>query len=77
MNTTKNNKFTQKAVNDFCQKIIKKKIYENEDLFKILDSLEIMELISAIEKKFQIKFNIIKLLNRKKLDLKDIKKLLK
>ena len=69
-------KIPQKYVNNFCEKIIKKKIYTKDNLFKILDSLEIMELISSFERKFKIKFNMIKLLNKKKLDLLDLKKLL-
>ena len=76
MNITNKNKITQKTINEFCEKIIKKKIHANDNLFKILDSLEIMTLISSFERRFRIKFNMIKLLNKKKLDLLDIKNLL-
>jgi acyl carrier protein len=76
MSSINKNKIEQKAINDFCEKITKKKIQTKDDLFKVLDSLEIMTLISSLEHKFKIKFNMIKLLNKKKLDLLDIKNLL-
>jgi acyl carrier protein len=76
MNIINKNKIEQKVINDFCKKITKKKIHTKDNLFKVLDSLEIMTLISSLEHRFKIKFNIIKLLNKKKLDLLDIKKLL-
>lgn len=56
----------------FSSKFIKKEVNEKDDLYKLLDSLEIMTLLSAIEKNFRVKINIIKLLNNKKLDLKKI-----
>jgi acyl carrier protein len=76
MNNISKIKTEQKTINDFCEKITKKKIHTKDNLFKILDSLEIMTLISSLEHRFKIKFNMIKLLNRKKLDLLDIKNLL-
>ena len=57
---------------NFSSKIIKKKVNEKDDFFKTLDSLEIMTLLSAIEKNFKVKLDIIKLLNNNKLDLKTI-----
>ena len=76
MNSINKNNIEQKTINNFCEKITKKKINYKVNLFKILDSLEIMTLISSLEYRFKIKFNMIKLLNKKKLDLLDIKKLL-
>ena len=76
MNNISKIKTEQKIINDFCEKITKKKIHTKDNLFKILDSLEIMTLISSLERRFKIKFNMIKLLNKKKLDLLDIKNLL-
>ena len=76
MNNISKIKTEQKTINDFCEKITKKKIHTKDNLFKILDSLEIMTLISSLEHRFKIKFNMIKLLNKKKLDLLDIKNLL-
>lgn len=76
MNSINKSKIEQKVINDFCAKITKKKIHAKDNLFKILDSLEIMTLISSLEDRFKIKFNMIKLLNKKKLDLLDIKNLL-
>ena len=73
MNSRKRNKIEQKEINDFCEKITKKKIHAKDNLFKILDSLEIMTLISSLEHRFKIKINMIKVLNKKKLDLLDIK----
>jgi len=60
------------ALVSFSSKITKKKINKKDDLFKLLDSLEIMMLISAVEKNFKIKLDLIKLLNNNKLDLKTI-----
>ena len=76
MNSINKNNVEQKTINNFCEKITKKKIHSKDNLFKILDSLEIMTLITSLEYRFKIKFNMIKLLNKKKLDLLDIKKLL-
>jgi len=76
MNIINKKKIEQKVINDFCEKITKKKIHTKDNLFKVLDSLEIMTLISSLENRFKIKFNMIKLLNKKKLVLLDIKKLL-
>ena len=60
------------ALVSFSSKITKKKINKKDYLFKLLDSLEIMMLISAVEKNFKIKLDLIKLLNNNKLDLKTI-----
>ena len=65
-------KISIKNLITFSSKFIKKEVNEKDDLFKLLDSLEIMTLLSAIEKNFRVKINIIKLLNNKKLDLKKI-----
>lgn len=72
----KNNKVTLKNISFFCQKITKKRINEKDDLFKILDSLELMVLLTSIEKKFKIQLNMVKILSKKKLYLLDIKNLL-
>ena len=56
----------------FSSKITKKKINKKDNLFKLLDSLEIMMLLSAVEKNFKIKLDLIKLLNNNKLYLKTI-----
>ena len=56
----------------FSSKTTKKKITKKDDLFKLLDSLEIMTFLSAVEKNFKIKLDMIKLLNNNKLYLKTI-----
>jgi|TARA_B110000196_G_C20784368_1_gene492556 acyl carrier protein len=66
------NKISIDTLVSFGSKITKKKINKKDDLFKLLDSLEIMMFLSAVEKKFKIKFDYIKLLNNNKLDLKTI-----
>jgi acyl carrier protein len=48
-------KITMKILQSHCNKITKKKINKNDNLFKLLDSLEIMTLLSSVEKKFEIK----------------------
>ena len=63
---------TMKTLQDHCNKITKKKINKNDDLFQLLDSLEIMTLLSSVEKNFKIKLNIIKILNREKLDIEHL-----
>jgi acyl carrier protein len=65
-------KITMKILQIHCNKITKKKINKNDNLFKLLDSLEIMTLLSSVEKKFEIKLNIIKILNREKLDIEHL-----
>ena len=65
-------KITMKILQVYCNKITKKKINKNDNLFKLLDSLEIMTLLSSVEKNFKIKLNIIKILNREKLDIKHL-----
>jgi len=60
------------ALVSFSSKITKKKINKKDNLFKLLDSLEIMMLLSAVEKNFKIKLDLIKLLNNNKLYLKTI-----
>ena len=72
MSYTSLKKFSIDALVSFSSKITKKKINKKDDLFKLLDSLEIMMLISAVEKNFKIKLDLIKLLNNNKLDLKTI-----
>jgi acyl carrier protein len=65
-------KITMKILLVYCNKITKKKINKNDNLFKLLDSLEIMTLLSSVEKNFKIKLNIIKILNREKLDIEHL-----
>jgi acyl carrier protein len=65
-------KITMKILQVYCNKITKKKINQNDNLFKLLDSLEIMTLLSSVEKNFKIKLNIIKILNREKLDIEHL-----
>jgi acyl carrier protein len=69
-------KITMKILQIHCNKIVKKKINTNDNLFKLLDSLEIMTLLSSVEKEFEIKLNIIKILNREKLDIKHLHSIL-
>jgi acyl carrier protein len=72
MTYTNLKKISIDALINFSTKITKKKINEKDDLFKLLDSLEIMMLLSAVEKNFKIKLDLIKLLNNNKLYLKTI-----
>tara|TARA_A100000164_G_C21520319_1_gene591182 strand:- start:294 stop:527 length:234 start_codon:yes stop_codon:yes gene_type:complete len=65
-------KISIKTLTNFSSKVTKKKLTEKDDLFKILDSLEIMTLLLDIENNFKVKLNMIKLLNDNKLDLKKI-----
>ena len=65
-------KITMKILQVYCNKITKKKINKNDNLFKLLDSLEIMTLLSSVEKNFKVKLNIIKILNREKLDIEHL-----
>ena len=60
------------ALVDFSSKTTKKKITKKDDLFELLDSLEIMTLLSNVEKNFKIELDLLKLLNSKKLYLKTI-----
>lgn len=62
-------KIAMKTLQNHCNKITKKKINKNDDLLKLLDSLEVMTLLSSVEKKFGVKLNIIKILNREKLNI--------
>ena len=70
MSYTKEKKISINNIADFASNILKKKINEQENLFKVLDSLEIMTLLSGIEKEFKLKVDMIKILNKKKLDFK-------
>ena len=65
-------KITMKILQVYCNKITKKKINKNDNLFKLLDSLEIMTLLSSVEKNFKVKLNIIIILNREKLDIEHL-----
>jgi acyl carrier protein len=69
-------KITMKILQIHCNKITKKKINKNDNLFKLLDSLEIMTLLSSVENKFKVKLNIIKILNREKLDIEHLHSIL-
>lgn len=70
-------KITTENLKNFYFKINKKKINENDDVFKKLDSMEIMIFLSEIEKNFKVKLDMIKILNQKKLYLKNISFLIK
>jgi len=72
MSYTKEKKISINNIADFASNILKKKINEQENLFKVLDSLEIMTLLSGIEKEFKLKVDMLKILNKKKLDFKNI-----
>lgn len=65
-------KITMKTLQKHCNETAKKKINKNDNLFEVLDSLEIMTLLSSMEKKFKVKLNIIKILNREKLDIEHL-----
>ena len=51
-----------------------KKLKADDNLFQLLDSLEIMNLLSSIEKKYKKKLNMEKILNKDRLDLKFLSK---
>ena len=72
MSYTDFKKISIKTLRNFSSKVTKKKLTEKDDLFKILDSLEIMTLLLAVENNFKVKLDMIKLLNNNKLDLKKI-----
>ena len=72
MSYTKVKRISMSNIADFAFIILKKKINEKENLFKVLDSLEIMMLLSGIEKKFKLSLDMVKILNKKKLDFKNI-----
>ena len=65
-------KIAMKTLQKLCKETTKKKINKNDNLFELLDSLEIMTLLSSVEKEFKVKLNIIKILNREKLDIEHL-----
>tara|TARA_B100001057_G_scaffold499882_1_gene612311 strand:- start:1992 stop:2210 length:219 start_codon:yes stop_codon:yes gene_type:complete len=60
---------TIKNLEEFCHKNTKKKIDKNQDLFSILDSLELMSFLTSLEKECNIKINMIKIFSRKTVNL--------
>ena len=60
---------TIKNLEDFCFQCTKKKINKNQDLFSILDSLELMSLLTSLEKKCKIKLDMTKIFNKKVVNL--------
>lgn len=65
----KNKKIIINKLVDIANEICQEKIKPNDDLFLKMDSLNLMNFISDVEKKFKKKFKIEKLLDRKKLDI--------
>lgn len=64
------NKKTMKDLENVLKVSTQKKIKSSENLDYYLDSLEYMTLLSNIEKKFKVKLNFSKILNKKKVNLK-------
>ena len=60
---------TIKNLEDFCFQCNKKKINKNQDLFSILDSLELMSLLTSLEKRCKIKLDMTKIFNKKVVNL--------
>ena len=60
---------TIKNLEDICFQCTKKKINKNQDLFSILDSLELMSLLTSSEKKCKIKLDMTKIFNKKVVNL--------
>tara|TARA_B100000941_G_C28316858_1_gene454443 strand:+ start:296 stop:514 length:219 start_codon:yes stop_codon:yes gene_type:complete len=60
---------TIKNLEDFCFQCTKKKINKNQDLFSILDSLELMSLLTSLEKRCKIKLDMTKIFNKKVVNL--------
>ena len=70
------NKTQNKSLIDIVRDITGKKLNLGDDLFITLDSLEIMNLFSDLEKKYKKKINLLKILNKKKITIKFLKKYL-
>ena len=68
---------TIKNLEEFCFKVTKKKINKNQDLFSLLDSLELMSLLTTFEKKYATKIDMVKIFNKNSLNLKLLLELLK
>ena len=68
---------TIKNLEEFCFKVTKKKINKNQDLFSLLDSLELMSLLTTFEKKYATKIDMVKVFNKNSLNLKLLLELLK
>ena len=68
---------TIKNLEEFCFKLTKKKINKNQDLFSLLDSLELMSLLTTFEKKYATKIDMVKVFNKNSLNLKLLLELLK
>ncbi len=55
----------------------KKKIINKKDIFENLDSLETMNLIALLEKKFKIQLNLANILHTRGISLKNLEKEIK
>lgn len=60
---------TIKNLEEFCFQCTKKKIDKNQDLFSILDSLELMSFLTSLEKRCKIKLDMTKIFNKKVVNL--------
>lgn len=60
---------TIKNLEEFCYQCTKKKIDKNQDLFSILDSLELMSFLTSLEKKNKVKIDMVKIFNKKVVSL--------
>ena len=65
----KNKKKIIEELSILCFKLSGKKVKSDDNLFDILDSLDLMTFISAIDKKFQKKLKKSQLLNKDKLSI--------
>ena len=63
-------------IEDFLKKK-KVKIINKKDIFENLDSLETMNLITLLEKKFKIQLNLANILDTKGISLKNLEKEIK
>lgn len=70
----KNIKKTIYELNKIANKVCNREIKQSDNLFIRMDSLELMNFFTQIEKKFKKKIKIAKLLDMKKLDISDIYK---
>lgn len=56
-------------INIIANKICNRKIKSKDNLFNIMDSLQIMSLLASLENKYKKKFKMEKILNKEKLDI--------
>ena len=70
------NKTQKKSLIDIVRNITGKKLNLGDDLFTALDSLEIMNLFTSLEKKYKKKLNLLKILNKKKITIQFLKRYL-